>query len=290
MTSIDFPNPENFDPCGPFDFEKLFQVDIDNIKPVYDIDSGVVYIDNFYKYPEQIYSWLNNQAKPLWKYNENLDTKNAIDYYDCRINTARNDDQVYWNEFLEYIMEIINNIWSNQSYEFDDFFEINCFKTININDTKLQHFPHLDLDDETGDDYPAGTHTIHPKEYYKNAWINCIVYLDKEEAGGTARYSGTAIDNNEHKNLMFNYVDNKNVKLYDVIPSKFNRCVLFQGISLHGAYIDNYKKYLDKWRYSQISFFRPDVSPIKQQEKFELNTEIRPIINVSSEYGPKGTK
>lgn len=289
MSKVDFPSPDNFDPCGPFFFEQLFEVDIDNIKPVYDKESGVLYIDNFYKYPEQIYSWLNQQAKPLWKYDGEEDTKNTIDYYDCRINVPQNDtDSIYYPIFVDYILNIINNIWVNGPYEVDDFFEINCFKSIDINDMRLQHFPHMDLDDEMLDNYPEGTLTIHPREYFKEAWINCIVYLDKEESGGTARYSGRAIDNNEHENLMFNHVDNKNVKLYDVIPAKFNRCVLFQGISMHGAYIEDYKKYMNKWRYAQISFFRPlkktHTSSIKNSKESNINPQT--TINVSTQYGP----
>ena len=83
-----------------------------------------------------------------------------------------------------------------------------------------------------------------------------LVYLDKEEDGGTAVYEGTWITNNEQESLLYPVEDD--FVLERVIPAKFNRCVVFPGNRLHGAYINDYNKYTgDKWRFSQVTFFHP---------------------------------
>jgi len=43
-----------------------------------------------------------------------------------------------------------------------------------------------------------------------------------------------------------------------IIPHKFNRCVIFPGNRMHGAYIDDYNKYKDNWRFTQVTFFHPE--------------------------------
>ena len=42
-----------------------------------------------------------------------------------------------------------------------------------------------------------------------------------------------------------------------VIPAKFNRAVIFPGNRMHGAYIDDYNKYKDNWRFTQVLFYQP---------------------------------
>ena len=49
------------------------------------MEDGVIYIDNLYEDPEAIYEWLENQDRPLWKYSEESQSANTVDYLDCRI-------------------------------------------------------------------------------------------------------------------------------------------------------------------------------------------------------------
>ena len=43
-----------------------------------------------------------------------------------------------------------------------------------------------------------------------------------------------------------------------IIPAKFNRCVIFPGNRIHGAWIEDYNKYSgDSWRFTQATFFHP---------------------------------
>jgi len=34
--------------------------------------------------------------------------------------------------------------------------------------------------------------------------------------------------------------------------------VIFPGNRMHGAYIDDYNKYLENWRFTQVTFFHPE--------------------------------
>ena len=79
--------------------------------------------------------------------------------------------------------------------------------------------------------------------------------MDKEEDGGTAIYGGEWITNREEQGLLYRVEDR--FKLERVIPAKYNRCVIFPGNQMHGAYIEDYSRYLEKFRYTQVIFFHP---------------------------------
>ena len=63
-------------------------------------------------------------------------------------------------------------------YNYNDLLEFNCFQTITQTDTKLQHYPHVDSSFDTSDELST---------------LNMLVYMDKEEDGGTAVYGGNWI-------------------------------------------------------------------------------------------------
>ena len=84
--------------------------------------------------------------------------------------------------------------------------------------------------------------------------INILVYLDKVEDGGTAVYESAWIPNREGEGLL------QPVEGTWICPmsfDKFNRCVMFTGNKMHGAYINDYNKYKDDWRLSQVFFLHP---------------------------------
>tara|TARA_B100001121_G_C18648161_1_gene602713 strand:- start:1018 stop:1344 length:327 start_codon:yes stop_codon:yes gene_type:complete len=85
--------------------------------------------------------------------------------------------------------------------------------------------------------------------------LNFLVYLDKEEDGGTAVYDGEWITNDEDMSLL--YPVEERFSIERVIPAKFNRAVIFPGNRMHGAYIEDYNKYIDNWRFTQVLFYRP---------------------------------
>ena len=123
----------------------------------------------------------------------------------------------------------------------DRIYEFNCFQTLSVFDTKIQHYPHTDSELNCPDD---------------ESTLNMIVYMDKQESGGTAVYNGTWLSNDEHLNVL--YPVEERFEIERIIPAKFNRCVIFPGNRIHGAWIEDYNKYTgDSWRFTQATFFHP---------------------------------
>jgi len=197
-------------------------------------------IDNYYENAEDVYEWLQKRDVPLWKYNEERQTPNGIDYIDARIVDKIGHPTRLWNNSIERLLSICRQKWHKGEYEWRDDFEVNCFKSINIDDNKLQHYPHIDGRFDDPNDQSV---------------INCLIYLDKVEDGGTAVYETAWVPNMEHKGLLQPVEEMMDLK--HVIPAKFNRCVLFTGNKMHGAYINDYSKYKDDYRMSQVLFFHP---------------------------------
>jgi len=204
-------------------------------------DGFALTIDNFYENPEEIYEYLMTKDYPLWKYSTERNSKNGIEYNDCRVvDTIGHPTRLYFND-IDRIINLCRKYWWKFNYDWAQVFEVNCFQTIDQFDTTLQHYPHIDSKFETPDHLST---------------LNMLVYLDKEEDGGTAVYEGTWITNNEQESLL--YPVEEDFKLDRVLEHKFNRCVIFPGNKLHGAYINDYNKYKDdKWRFTQVTFFHP---------------------------------
>ena len=204
-------------------------------------DGFALTIDNFYEQPDAIYQYLMNKDFPLWKYSTERNSKNGIEYNDCRIvDTIGHPTRLYYND-MNRILNLCRKHWWKFGYNWSQNFEVNCFQTINQFDTTLQHYPHIDSAFEIPDHLST---------------LNMLVYLDIEEDGGTAVYEGTWITNNEQESLL--YPVEEDFKIERVLEHKFNRCVIFPGNRLHGAYINDYNKYKDnKWRFTQVTFFHP---------------------------------
>ena len=221
-----------------FAIDELFQM-----SPSFDakFEDGVLYIDNFYENAEIIHDYLEDRSYPLWKYSTERDTKNGVDYYDCRINdSVSHPTRLYYAE-MERVLNLCRQYWWKGNYNWANIIEFNVFQTINVFDTKMQHYPHTDSALGSPDHL---------------ATLNIIVYLDKKESGGTALYDGTWLSNNEDYNLLFPVEDRFDIRTK--IPAKFNRCVIFPGNQIHGAYVDDYTKYTgESWRYSQVQFLHP---------------------------------
>jgi hypothetical protein len=209
--------------------------------PVFDEDNQVLTIDNFYENPEEIHDWLTSQQYPLWKYSTERDTENAQRYNDCRItNKVAHPTRLYFAE-IERVLDQCRKYFHKGEYHWDMIQEFNVFQTIEEFDTKVQHYPHIDSE-------------LHMSN--NASTLNMLVYLDKEESGGTAVYGGEWITNDEAHSLL--YPVEERFTIDHIIPAKFNRCVIFPGNRLHGAYIDDYTKYSgEKWRFSQVQFFHP---------------------------------
>ena len=203
-------------------------------------DGEVLTIDNFYENADMIYQWLTNQDYPLWKYNPESSTRNNVDYRDARLIHKIGHPSRQYHGNMERLLDICRKYWHKGNYNWDMVYEFNCFQTITIDDPKVQHYPHIDSNLESMD---------------SESVLNMLVYLDIEDSGGTAIYHGEWITNDENMNLM--YPVEERFKLDRVIEHKFNRCVIFAGNRMHGAYINDYDKYKDNWRFTQVNFFHP---------------------------------
>jgi len=204
-------------------------------------DGEVLTIDNFYEDPDTLYEWVRNRDYPMWKYTTERNTRNGIDYNDCRItDKIAHPTRIYENE-MERVVNLCREYFHKGDYDWQRIYEFNCFQTLSVFDDKIQHYPHTDSELDTPDN---------------ESTLNMIIYMDKEEDGGTAIYEGTWLSNDEHLNVLYPVLDR--FELRRVVPAKFNRCVIFPGNRIHGAWIDDYSKYTgDSWRYTQVNFLHP---------------------------------
>ncbi|WDI31687.1 hypothetical protein PUV54_00605 [Hyphococcus flavus] len=211
----------------------------------------VLYIDNFYETPDLVYDWLEGQSYPYWKYTGG-ETRNSVDYNDCRIAQRMPGfgSQIEQQKIMTVLKLCQENFWQGK-YRIDFIHEFNCFQTIKIFDTKLQHYPHIDsslLDDDNC------------------TTLNMLIYMNQGENGGTAVYNGELIPNDEAINVL--YPVEERFKIERIIPAKYNRCVIFPGNRLHGAYIDDYRQFSaenNSWRYSQVLFIHPATDKMHRQ-------------------------
>ena len=145
----------------------------------------------------------------------------------------------YENEH-QRLLDLCRQYYYKGDYNWSRLYEFNCFKTSNVFDKKMQHYPHIDSALGTPDHLST---------------LNMLVYLDKQEDGGTAIYDGEWITNDENISLLYPVEERFNIR--QVIPAKFNRCVIFPGNCMHGAYINDYNKYCEEWRFTQVTFYHP---------------------------------
>ena len=233
---------DNFTDKEYYSVDTLFRQS-DSWEIEFDRDTNVIYIDNYYENPEDVYQYIKQRKYPLWKYNEERgDSPNGIEYLDCRIVDKVGHPTRQGIASYERLCELAAQYGYHRGrYHWEDLFEVNCFKALDNYDPKLQHFPHVD--GNFGDPLHACT-------------INFLVYMDKVENGGTAVYKPAWLQNNEQTTLL--QPVEEIMDLDYIIPAKFNRAVLFSGAQMHGAYITDYSKYMDDWRYSVVNFLHPN--------------------------------
>jgi hypothetical protein len=200
-----------------------------DINPNYKVSrqDNVLIVDDWYLNYEYLYNVLTMMPVARWKWEEG--SRNFIDYYDCRIlfpihifAISTQGQKIISNLLKEYFGESSNFKLSNHPAVF------NFYKNINKGvSSSLQHHPHVD-----------------------NGY-NALVYLDKICSGGTALYDISPFKNNEQINLLYDITGiSKNI-----ISSKPNRLVIFEGSIMHGGYIQDHNKYVNDWRINQVMFF-----------------------------------
>lgn len=184
-----------------------------------------LYIDNFYKRPEDIFQMFEESWVLNWKLHAT--GNNFKHYYDCRsiipLNNHGFSNENKTLEWLKNSLALPNHTCSA--------IRTNVFSWINPPSSKeVQFWPHQD---------PT---------------YNILVYLDKINSGGTALYTSRP-ENIVPEEIDIRYNISSIKDNMEVIPSVFNRCVIFDGNIPHGGYIEDHKRYSNgNWRYNTVYF------------------------------------
>ena len=200
-----------------------------------------VCIDDFYKNINHIQEMFDNMYVESWKMSKW--SRNFKDYYDCRPTFANWEPS---KEMIDARLEPLNRLiskltgWNDVAIEKSIAFNVFKHKKSGL-PKNLQHHPHYDTN-----------------------MINMLIYIDRHADGGTALYENVDITNKEGSNLI---IDISQFKIKEIIPAKPNRCVIFNGNQLHGAYIENNDIYFNNWRITQASIVRNGLHLTEQGDK-----------------------
>tara|TARA_R110000803_G_scaffold52619_3_gene108265 strand:+ start:11370 stop:12047 length:678 start_codon:yes stop_codon:yes gene_type:complete len=212
----------------PFIVEELFKLN-PNSKITYHDDW--VCIDDFYEDIDKIQKAFEHMYVESWKMSQW--SRNFKDYYDCRPTFANWEPlQEMINARLKPLNKLIGQLVNWQDVGIEKSLAFNVFKHKKENlPLTMQHHPHYDTD-----------------------MLNVLTYIDKHADGGTAIYEDIDVENKEGANLI---IDVSKYKIKEMIPAKPNRCVIFSGNKLHGAYINDNNIYYNNWRITQATIVRP---------------------------------
>jgi hypothetical protein len=200
----------------------------------------VAIIDDFYADPHGICELLRDSAVTPHKISQT--SRNFRDYYDCRLTIPAYTNQLDHSDLMSQIVigQVIRSRFGlTQKFKCYDF-SFNLFQWIVPPTQNYQFFPHVDGD---------------------NLMV-ALIYLNPEEdpGGGTAFYRGVP----DESASGLGYSEREDVKidiaahcdLLEVLPGKFNRCLVFPSWFPHGAYIGQHDFYTGaRWRMNQIYFF-----------------------------------
>ena len=212
----------------PFIVEDLFELNPNSSVSYY---PEYVCIDDFYKNFTDIQAIFANMTVESWKMSQW--TRNFKDYFDCRPMFSNSfPDTKKSNARLHPIKSLVSSMLHNENVTIEQSLSFNVFK-------------------HNKKDVPA--HKQHHPHYDDNK-INVLIYLDNFcEGSGTNLYENIDVTNTEEVNLI---VDISKYKLLETIPAKPNRCVIFNGNQLHGAYIKDNNIYYDNWKITQASILQ----------------------------------
>ena len=206
----------------PYLHDELFEIN-DDLNPILKDVGPYQYlsIDNFYKRPDDIFDMLSNSWAPNWKLDVHRGN-NFKEYYDCRLAFPIQDKTIEFLKNIKLIKNDLGNTYCTTLYT-------NSFSWINAPSSNYQFLPHEDDN------------------------LNVLVYMDKICSGGTALY--------ENYKYMPHHVEDIDIRYnieelkYHVIPSEFNKCVIFNGRIPHGGYIEDHNQYTNgNWRHNLVYF------------------------------------
>lgn len=195
-----------------------------NIKEELFFDTIIYTIDDFYKYPDDIYNYLFSKPAPLHKMNERPSNNNV--YFEDR-RMFKPDER------LNYTIDFLGKLVSQKPWKYEIITNQTRFYNHKFNDIENCHWwPHLD------------------------GGYNGIVYFNKND-----EENGTNIYYEKHKKKMisehYNPWRSKNdFKVLKHLKPKYNRLVFFDGDKLlHGMNITNRRYFSNEYRNNQVFFF-----------------------------------
>jgi hypothetical protein len=195
----------------------------------------IAVIDNFYKFPWEINTMLEDSWSQLWKTNDK--SRNGIDYFDCRLMFQGFDTGSTYQYDAQRLIQDVSRI--RLGIELKDEpapYAFNNFTNVKIPDEGMQMYPHVDGND----------------------MVAAVIYLDPIEDGGTAFYRQAEMQDigyDESDNVLVDVENHYDVA--GVVPAKFNRCVIYPSWYMHGGWINDHAKYSkNQWRRTQVYFMK----------------------------------
>ena len=236
----------------PYKPEEVFKINKQLEPHVFTLgDTGnvVVTVDNFYEDPDTIREIILKTPYPIWKHNEQ--SRNFIDYYDCRQFFS-----VPFEQPIGLVKHIAKEIMGIEILNTDIEFVTNLFKLNSEQPPNGQPHPHDDgirlaglVTFNTDEECKGGTAFYKsksppldhmppiPAEYEEVA--KQVYTTDKEWEDGTNYFSQSYA---------------KDWDIIDVVEAKFNRLLIYPGIYFHGAWHEH-NAFKDYFRVNQVMFF-----------------------------------
>lgn len=205
--------------------DNIFDCNIENFKIEKINDLKIFTCDNFYKYPLKILEKINNNYAYFHK--KNLNTLNGKYFEDRRHDITSNDIQFTIKKLENLVKE--NCLYPNKLLT-----NITKWKKNKFNDFKNNYWwPH------------------------KDSGMTAIIYLNEENIEGTNIYEENKEELKKqeftHEHLEPWRKKTNWIKKHTII-AKFNRCVIFDALNVHGCSIVD-ETYFNKYRMNQVIFF-----------------------------------
>jgi hypothetical protein len=204
----------------------IFEInDLSAVQVEYIDDSPIYIMENFYKNPNSVLSYLHEFTTTKWKYQE-TPSYNGIHFDDRRQRIE--EDQI--TPVYQKLSELCNKKTKNENYIITN---ITKFYKTEFNDYENNYWwPH------------------------KDSGYNAIVYFNEEENSGTNLYENISdkIVGPEHANP---WRPKEKWKLIKSLSSGYNKLVMFDGLKFyHGMNICNETFFLNEYIVNQVLFFK----------------------------------
>ena len=217
---------------NPIDCHELFQIS-NNCKITFSEKDQVVYVDNFFKNYNDIVQLTEHAMVDKWK-GSHPDSRNYIDYYDCRLTYGYYDRPSHLQGNYDNLFAKVNEhlkLTIDGADPRSHTYNLQMFKhRLSGRPNYINFFPHHDP-----------------------IFVNLIVYLDEHCSGGTAVYETHEECPYESEDIN-TMVDLRPFNIELITKAQPNRAVLFDGRRLHGGYIHNHDVYYNNWRKSVVMF------------------------------------